>query len=407
MEISGLVPDDVFIDYLPAPHVFDQFMFVAALLAGCSMGYYQGNPLKLMDDCAVLQPTVFPSVPRLYNKIFTRINGVFENSTGCKGWLIRKGVASKMHYLTQNDQASYTSGCYDALVFSKIKKLLGGRVKLMITASAPISKEVLEVMKIAFCCPVLEAYGLSETSGAVTVTKPEDPHSGTVGGPIKHCAIRLKDLPDMDYRITDKPFPRGEICVRSPCITPGYFMRPDKTAEAIDQYGYLNTGDVGVIYPNGTVRILDRSKNIFKLSQGEYVAPEKCENIFIQSPYIAQCMQYGDSLKNYCVAIVVPEPAEVEAFAQSKGKTAAAVLQEQDADFKKVIMDDIAKLARDKKLNSLEKPKDIFLAAEAFSVENDILTPTFKLKRNIGKKVYQAQIDEMYARLEQAEQARA
>ena len=265
MEISGLTNEDTLIDYLPAPHVFDQFMFVACLLAGGCQGYYQGNPLKLMDDCAILQPTVFPSVPRLYNKIFAKIKPVFDSSTGCKGWLIRKGVASKMHYLTQQDHASYTSGCYDALVFNKIKKLLGGRVKMMITASAAISKEVLEVMKIAFCCPVLEAYGLSETSGAVTVTRPEDPISGTVGGPIKHTAIRLKDLPDMDYRITDKPFPRGEICIRSPCVTPGYFMRPDKTAEAIVD-GYLNTGDVGVIYPNGTIKILDRSKNIFKLS---------------------------------------------------------------------------------------------------------------------------------------------
>lgn len=104
----------------------------------------------------------------------------------------------------------------------------------MVTASAPISKEVLDLLKVAFSCPVLEAYGLSETSGAVTLTKPLDPISGTIGGPLKHCAIRLKDLPDMDYRITDKPFPRGEICVRSPCVTSGYFMRPDKTAEAID-----------------------------------------------------------------------------------------------------------------------------------------------------------------------------
>ena len=157
----------------------------------------------------------------------------------------------------------------------------------MITASAPISKEVLEFLKLAFCCPILEAYGLSETSGPVTLTLKEDPISGTIGGPMQHVAIRLKDLPELDYRITDKPFPRGEICARSPCITSGYFMRPDKTAEAFDSEGSLVTGDVGVIYPNGTIRILDRSKNIFKLSQGEYVAPEKVENIFIQSKYIA------------------------------------------------------------------------------------------------------------------------
>jgi len=136
---------------------------------------------------------------------------------------------------------------------------------------------------------------------------PLDPISGTVGGPYKHIAVRIKDLPDMNYRITDKPFPRGEICIRSPCVVSGYFMQPDKTAEAIDEQGWLHTGDVGIVYPNGTIRILDRCKNIFKLSQGEYVAPEKVENILIQSNYIAQCLVHGDSFRDCTVGIVVPE----------------------------------------------------------------------------------------------------
>ena len=245
-------------------------------------------------------------MPRLYNKFYEKIKTGFDAATGCKAWLINHGLSSKAHYLTQPDVASYNSGCYDSLIFNKVSKILGGRVRRMITASAPISKDVLEMMKICFSCPVMEAYGLSETSGAVTVTSVDDPISGTVGGPIKHCAIRLKDLPDMDYRITDQPYPRGEICIRSPCITPGYFMRPDKTAEAIDAQGYLHSGDVGVVYPNGAIKILDRCKNIFKLSQGEYVAPEKVENILIQSNYIQQIMVYGHSLQSVCVAVVVP-----------------------------------------------------------------------------------------------------
>lgn len=240
-----------------------------------------------MEDCAVLQPTIFPSVPRLYNKIYAKIKSGLDAATGCKGWLVNRAMTSKSYYLTETPTANYNSGCYDGLIFNKIKKILGGNVRLMVTASAPISKEVLELMKICFCAPVLEAYGLSETCGPVTVTLAEDPNSGIIGGPIKHCAIKLKDLPEMEYRISDEPYPRGEICVRSPCITPGYFMRPDLTRDAIDDEGYLHTGDVGVVYPNGTIKILDRSKNIFKLSQGEYVAPEKCENIFIQSNYIA------------------------------------------------------------------------------------------------------------------------
>lgn len=245
---------------------------------------------------------------------------MFDAATGCKGWLINKGLAAKKYYISDVDVSNYSHGCYDSLIFNKVKKILGGRVRIMITASAPISKDVLEFMKVSFGCPILEAYGLSETSGAVTVTHWDDPISGTVGGPLEHCAFRLKDLPDMDYRITDKPYPRGEICCRSPCITTGYFMRPDKTSEAIDDEGFLHTGDVGTIMPNGAIKILDRCKNIFKLSQGEYVAPEKCENIFVQSNFISQIMVYGDSLQSCVVAIVVPEKDATAKWAAENGK---------------------------------------------------------------------------------------
>lgn len=270
---------------------------------------------------------------------------------------------------------------------------------MMITASAPLSRDVLEFIKACFGCPIIEAYGLSESNGAVTATDIRDPISGTVGGPLRHCAIRLKDLPDMEYRVTDQPYPRGEVCVRSPCITTGYFMRPDLTAAAIDDQGYLHTGDVGEILPNGSIKIIDRSKNIFKLSQGEYIAPEKLENIFIQSNFIAQVMVHGDSLQNCCIAIVVPDKEVLAKWASENGKQIDNIFQSQDADFKKVIFDEIYALATASKLNSLEKPKGLYLTNEEFSTENDLMTPTFKLKRNVAKKAYHAQIAQIYASL--------
>lgn len=359
------------------------------------MGFFQGDPLKLVEDCGVLQPTLFPSVPRLFNKIYQRIEGQLKAATGCKKFIIDRGLAAKT--ASYRDNASYTSACYDTIVFSKVTAMLGGKVRLMITASAPISGDVLEFLKVVFCCPILEAYGMSETCGATTITRSEDPVIGHVGGPVKTCAIRLKDLPEMEYLSTDKPYPRGEICMRGPMIFKGYFQRPDKTAEAMVD-GWLLSGDVGLVYPNGTIKIIDRSKNIFKLSQGEYLAPEKLENAYIVSPLVTQIMIYGDSYKNCAVAIVVPDEVALATWAKANGKEAADVYSDQ-AEYCKVVLDSINEVAKEKKFTSLEKPKEIFLTSEPFSVENDILTPTFKMKRNVGKKVYQAQIDIMYEAL--------
>lgn len=200
-------------------------------------------------------------------------------------------------------------------------KLLGGKIKLMSTGSAPIDKKVLDFLKICFSSPIIEGYGLTETATGGGATDLADPVTGHVGGPSEAIKIRLKDLPEMEYLSTDKPYPRGEICMTGPCIFKGYYKRPDKTAEAFDSDGWFMSGDVGMIYENGSIKIIDRSKNIFKLSQGEYIAPEKLENVFVLSPYIAQSMIYGDSLQSCLVAIVVPEEASVKKWAEEKGQS--------------------------------------------------------------------------------------
>ena len=259
----------------------------------------------------------------------------------------------------------------------------------MATGSAPIEKAVLDFLKVAFSCPVIEGYGLTESATAGCGTDRFDPVAGHVGGPREGAKLRLRDLPEMEYLSTDKPYPRGEICMKGPAMFSGYFKRPDKTAESFDSEGWYLTGDVGMVFPNGSVKIIDRSKNIFKLSQGEYIAPEKLENVFVLSQAIAQCFVYGDSLKNALVAIVVPDEAHVKAWCAETGKEDAF----EDPDYKKLVLDDMLRLAQENKLTGLEKPKEIFLEREPFSVENDILTPTFKLKRNVARKVFQDRLD--------------
>lgn len=163
-------------------------------------------------------------MPRLYNRIYTKIRTGIDEASGCKGWLAKTALSTKISNVRTN--GSVTHGCWDSLVFkSKFAALLGGKVKFMVTASAPIDPNVLELLKVAFCCPVIEGYGLTETSGGSSFTKPDDPVIGHVGGPARCVKWRLMDVPEMSYLSTDKPYPRGELCMKGPAVFNGYYKR--------------------------------------------------------------------------------------------------------------------------------------------------------------------------------------
>jgi len=162
----------------------------------------------------------------------------------------------------------------------------------MITGSAPISKEVLSFLKVAFCCQIHEGYGQTECGGPGSLTWTKDPMVGHVGSPYSCLKFKLVDVPDMNYTSKDvdetgQPLPRGEICYKGPSAFKGYFRQPQATKDTIDSDGWVHTGDIGAFLPHGVIKIVDRKKNIFKLSQGEYIAPDKIEAKIVMSQYIA------------------------------------------------------------------------------------------------------------------------
>ena len=309
---------DCYISYLPAAHSFEQGLFGCSMIYGMSCGFYSGDPLKLVsDDLPALKPTLFPSVPRLYNRIYGKIKDKLALATGIKKTLVDKAVAAKLAGLKNSGKVTHC--LWDKLVFNKVKAMLGGRVRTMITGSAPISSDVLDFLKICFCAPIMEGYGMTETSAGSVLTVAGDPKSGHVGGPVCNVKIRLRDIPEMNYMSSNSP-PEGEVCFWGPSIMKGYFKNPEKTAETIVD-GWLYSGDVGRVHPNGSIQIIDRAKNIFKLSQGEYLAPEKLENVYVQSPWILQAWIYGDSLRDFCLLFAVVDPDKAAAYAAEKGYT--------------------------------------------------------------------------------------
>ena len=314
--------------------------------------------------------------------------------------LVNWGVEKKLNLL--QTKAQTTHAVYDRLVFNKFKDVLGGRVRVMITGSAPISKEVLEFLKIAFCCQILEGYGQTECGAPASITWTKDPTSGHVGGPYKCLDIKLVDVPDMNYTSEDKdehgrPAPRGEVCYKGYNNFKGYFRQPEQTKDCIDEEGWIHTGDIGIFLTNGALKIIDRKKNIFKLAQGEYIAPDKIEQKLGQSTYIAQIFVYGDSLQANVVAIVVPEKAIIEKWAKENNIEFSSF--EDLCKNEKVsafLLNDIKTNGKAGGLFGFEVPTRIHLSSELFSAENDLLTPTFKLKRNEAKNFYIKQIKEMY-----------
>lgn len=220
----------------------------------------------ISEDLPALKPTFFPAVPRVLNKIYSKIQEQFNAATGCKASLIRSAMNTKLANYRRNGQK--THGCWDKVIFSKIKAILGGRVRLIGTGSAPISVEVLDFLKVTFCCPIVEAYGMTESSGGSTLTVPSDPLSGHVGGPQRNVKIKLKDIPEMGYSSKNAE-PTGECLFWGPSVMRGYYKNPEKTAEAFEgppENGWLKSGDVIKVLPNGSIKVIDRAKNIFKLS---------------------------------------------------------------------------------------------------------------------------------------------
>eukprot|EP01129_Flabellula_baltica_P009117 TRINITY_DN366_c0_g1_i1.p1 TRINITY_DN366_c0_g1~~TRINITY_DN366_c0_g1_i1.p1 ORF type:complete len:645 (+),score=165.86 TRINITY_DN366_c0_g1_i1:1383-3317(+) len=390
-----LYPDDVHISYLPLAHVFERIVLLTVLSSGASAGFFRGSVLTLFDDIQELRPTLFPSVPRLFNRLHDKVLAKARQG-GISETIFNTALEAKLDNL-KDGYVGHT--VWDKLVFGKVAKQLGGRVRLMMTGSAPISSDVISFLRVALSCPVLEGYGQTESTGASTVTMLGDTTPGHVGVPLPCCEVKLVDVPDMNYLSTD-PNPRGEICFRGPSCSVGYFKSPEKTAELIDDLGWIHSGDIGEWLPEGTLKIIDRKKNIFKLAQGEYVAPEKLENIYVKSPYVAQMFVYGDSLKSKLVAIVVPDEEYLQQWADFNAVEPNMEELCHNQDLFNAIKMSINEQGDKAEVRGFERIADFKMVTEPFSLENDLLTPTFKLKRPQAKDYFQELLDEMYVNID-------
>jgi long-chain acyl-CoA synthetase len=386
------------VSYLPLSHIFEKIVCYMMLSQGGAIGYYQGDVRKLFEDIEVLRPTVFPSVPRLFQRLYDKVTQQVASSGLFKRSLFNWAFDSKVDTL---EAGGSQRSLWDGLVFKALRAKLGGRVRYIITGSAPISSELFRFLQVCFSCAVIQGYGLTETAAGATITVPGDTTIGHVGPPLACTEIKLQDVPEMEYFSTDEPQPRGEVCMRGPNIFHGYYKSPEKTKEAIDEDGWFHTGDVGTITGEGNLKIIDRKKNCCKLSIGEYIALEYLESIFLKNKYVAMMFVYADSLENCVIAVAVPDPDVLLPWARENNIPHADNLDAVCRETATVehLLASIQQTGRAKGIKSFEHVRALHLEPELFSVESNLLTPTFKNKRPQLTTHYKDILDDLYASL--------
>nr|AOE43315.1 fcsA [Cavenderia deminutiva] len=392
---AGLTSEDVHMSYLPLAHSFERAVVSMVSYVGGQVGFFSGVIPELFNDIHVLRPTFLCGAPRVWQKLHDKMWLTINGESWLKRTLFTWGLNSKQAAI----RAGSSTPFWDRLVFEKTKDRLGGRVKFILSGSAPLDPKIGEFLKACFCCPVVQGYGLTENVGGACVGYPEDPALGHVGPTLCCCEVKLVDVPEMNYFATDKPSPRGEVCIRGHNVFKGYYKDPAKTAEDLKADGWFHTGDIGRWNENGTLSIVDRKKNIFKLSQGEYVAAEYLESVFVRSPLAAQVFVYGDSLNSFLVGVVVPDFEVLEKTFPGKyphidAKDKKALVESKE--LYKEVMDSFDACAKEANLQGFEKLKHIYLESEAFTEENGLTTPTFKPKRPQLKEHYEATIARLY-----------
>ncbi|NXD16142.1 ACSL5 ligase, partial [Nothocercus nigrocapillus] len=389
-----LTSSDISMSYLPLAHMFERVVQTIVYCCGGKIGFFQGDIKLLTDDMKALKPTLFPVVPRLLNRIYDQVQSGANSPV--KKFLLNFALTMKMAEVKQG--IIRNDSIWDQLIFKKVQETMGGQVRIMVTGAAPISPTVLTFLRAVLGCQIFEAYGQTECSAGCTSSVPGDWTAGHVGAPLACNIIKLDDVEEMNYFSSNN---EGEVCIKGPNVFKGYLKDPEKTAEAIDKDGWLHTGDIGKWMPNGTLKIIDRKKNIFKLAQGEYIAPEKIENIYVQSAPVAQVFVHGESLRSSLIGVVVPDPETLPDFAAKLGIKGSYEDLCKNPALKKAVLEDLVKVGRQAGLKSFEQVKDLYIHTEMFSVENGLLTPTLKAKRADLAKFFKNHIEALYSNMQE------
>ena len=378
--------DDTCLALLPLSHILERMVEYYFLHVGVTIAYAESID-AFAQNLQEVRPTIVAAVPRVYEKVYAR---VLENAhtggavkRGIFQWAKRVGERWAAHRLAGIGLPlglKLTHAIADRLVFSKLRARTGGRIKLFVSGSAPLSAEIGRFFYSAGL-PVIEGYGLTETSPVLTLNPLARPKFGTVG----------KAIPGVQLKIAGD----GEILAKGANIMQGYYNKPAETREAIDAEGWFHTGDIGELDADGYLKITDRKKDLLKTAGGKYIAPQPIENTVRQNKFVASAVVLGDQRK-FPIILIVPNFDQLERWAQERNLTYASPgelirLADVQAKMEREVMGGLRDLAK------FEMPKKVVLIARDFTIESGELTPSLKVKRRQVERNYKDVIDRVYA----------
>ncbi|KAF2462420.1 long-chain-fatty-acid-CoA ligase/ protein binding protein [Lineolata rhizophorae] len=399
---------DIICSFLPLAHIYQRVSEHTSLWAGAAIGYFHGDILDLVEDMKLLRPTAFCGVPRLYNRFGSKIKEATVEAPGVRGALSRHVVSTKLANLEKPatpEAATNRHALYDRVWARKVAAALGlDRCESMVSGSAPLDPSLHQFLRVVFANNFMQGYGLTETYAVSLVQQMGDMQAGSCGAVVPTTEACLVDVPDMEYLASDKPQARGELLVRGTSVFREYFRNVAETAKALDGDGWFHTGDVCAVDELGRFRVIDRVKNVLKLAQGEYVCPERIENVYLANcTWLASGFVHGDSTQSFLVAIFGVAP---DTFAGWAGKALGAPIDAADlaavqkaAEHPKVqraAAKELDRVGRRNKFNNWERVRNFRLMVDPFTIENELLTPTLKLKRPVAVKTYRDVLDELY-----------
>ncbi len=380
LEQLGL-DNEVFLSFLPLSHAYEH---TAGQFFPVSIGaeiYYCAGVEHLLTNLAEARPTIMTAVPRLYENMYQRIMLGVRKQGGLKQKLfnlaLRLGQKRYRHSKSLNTLERIQDAIVDKLVRDKMRARFGGRLKAMVSGGAALNPDI-GIFFTALGLPVLQGYGQTESAPIISCNPPIRTKMETVGPPLKGVEVKIAD--------------DGEILVRGELVMQGYWRNEETTAETL-RGGWLHTGDIGAFDEDGYLKITDRKKDILVLTGGDNVSPARIEGLLTLQPEIQQAMVFGDK-HPHLVALIVPDEAFVAEFAKSMGVTASGTDLSGNADFKTAVSKVVDRVNLD--LSNLEKVRRIAIAAEPFTVGNEMMTPTLKIRRHRIVEAYGQTLRDLY-----------